>query len=102
MGQADLKILEVKQKVGPLIYIARAFNMDLDTVVKYLILVFVVVFDPLAICLVIATSDSFETRKRKSLEEGAEDSPVADSTRSTPSEEVIQMRFTDEPDQDAV
>jgi hypothetical protein len=47
-------------KVGPLIYVARAFNKDIDTVVKWLILVFVGVFDPLAICLVIATSEALK------------------------------------------
>jgi hypothetical protein len=58
----DLKIVEVKNKVGPLIYIARAFNKDLDTVVKWLILVFVSVFDPLAICLVIATGEAIRMK----------------------------------------
>ena len=58
----ELKIVEVKNKVGPLIYIARAFNQDLDTVVKWLILVFVSVFDPLAICLVIATGEALRMR----------------------------------------
>ncbi len=61
---ADLHILEVKKKVGPLIYIARAFKVDIDTVVKYLILVFVTVFDPLAICLVLATSHAMDLRRR--------------------------------------
>ena len=58
--QMDLKILDVKTKVGPLIYVARAFNQDIDTVVKWLILIFVSVFDPLAICLVIATSEALK------------------------------------------
>lgn len=60
--QMDLKVLEIKNKVGPLIYIAKAFNQDIDTVVKWLILVFVSVFDPLAICLVIATSEALRMR----------------------------------------
>jgi len=62
--EADLKILEVKKKVGPLIYIARAFKIDIDDVVKYLITTFVFVFDPLAICLVLATSQATESRRR--------------------------------------
>lgn len=60
--QMNLKVLEIKNKVGPLIYIAKAFNQDIDTVVKWLILVFVSVFDPLAICLVIATSEALRMR----------------------------------------
>ena len=63
IASAKIKIIEVKQKVGPLIYIAKAFSLDIDTVVKYLILVFVTVFDPLAICLVIAISDALQKRR---------------------------------------
>lgn len=62
--EAELHIIEVKKRVGPLIYIAKAFNIDIDTVVKYLILVFVLVFDPLAICMVIAVSESLQSRQR--------------------------------------
>jgi hypothetical protein len=62
LKQMDLKNLDVKMKVGPLIYVARAFKQDIDTVVKWLILVFVAVFDPLAICLVIATSEALKLK----------------------------------------
>lgn len=64
---ANLNILEVKKKVGPLIYISRNFNVPIDKVVQYLILLFVSVFDPLAICLVIASTYSIESRKNKHL-----------------------------------
>lgn len=64
---ANLNILEVKKKVGPLIYISRNFNIPIDKVVQYLILIFVSVFDPLAICLVIASTYSIESRKNKHL-----------------------------------
>lgn len=59
----DLRTVEVKRKVGPLVYIARAFKVDIDSVVKYLILTFVFVFDPLAICLVLATSQALNVRR---------------------------------------
>lgn len=65
--ESNLNILEVKKKVGPLIYISRNFNIPIDKVVQYLILIFVSVFDPLAICLVIAATYSIETRKNKHL-----------------------------------
>ena len=64
MKQMNLKTLDVSQKVGPLIYVSRAFHQDIDTVVKWLILVFVTVFDPLAICLVIATSEALRLKSR--------------------------------------
>ena len=47
-----MEILNTQMKVGPIIYTAEALGAEVDTVVKYLILVFVLVFDPLAICLV--------------------------------------------------
>lgn len=62
INAANLKLLDVKGKVGPLIYIAKAFGADIDAVVKYLILMFVFVFDPLAICLVVAVSESMRVR----------------------------------------
>ncbi|MEZ0390785.1 MAG: hypothetical protein ACAH59_01120 [Pseudobdellovibrionaceae bacterium] len=100
--KAQLTILEVKKKVGPLIYISRSFNIEIDQVVKYLIFVLVSVFDPLAICLVIATSDSLLSRKRQSLQS----QPIATSPQppleKPPEEEIIQMRFADESDQSAV
>lgn len=45
-------ILSVNTKVGPIVYIARVFGTDMDTAVKYLIGLFVSVFDPLAVSLV--------------------------------------------------
>jgi hypothetical protein len=66
LKQLDLKNLDVKMKVGPLVYVAKAFKQDIDTVVKWLILVFVGVFDPLAICLVIAASEALKTTQEKS------------------------------------
>ena len=86
IAQSDIKILQVKEKVGPLIYIAKTFNKDIDTVVKYLILLFVFVFDPLAICLVIATSEALESRRRN---------PNTGKTAAGATD-IIQMRFTDE------
>lgn len=83
IAQAKIKIIEVKQKVGPLIYFSKAFNTDIDTVVKYLIFVFVLVFDPLAICLVIAMSDAVIRRSQKAV------SP------STASNATLKMRFAE-------
>lgn len=67
IGSSNLQLHEIKKKIGPLVYIARALNKDIDTIVTYLILVFVIVFDPLAICLVIATSEAMEARRRWKL-----------------------------------
>lgn len=72
---SDLEILKVQQKVGPLVYISKAFKMSLDDVVKYLIMIFVLVFDPLAICLVIATSEAIASRKAFQLSQKSQPQP---------------------------
>ena len=103
-GQIDLsnlKVLEVKQKVGPLIYISKAFKVDIDNVVKYLILLLVLVFDPLAISLVIASSEAMLARSRKDTVA----QPVVAANAPTPltavppipvDGQVVHMRFAPE------
>ena len=62
ISQTNMAILDVKKKVGPLIFIAKSLKIDIDTVVRYLIIIFVIVFDPLAICLVIASTYAIDSR----------------------------------------
>jgi hypothetical protein len=45
-------LLTTNTKVGPLVYISKALGIDIDTAVNWLILIFVSVFDPLAVSLV--------------------------------------------------
>ena len=98
---AQMSILEAKKKVGPLIYIAKAFNVDVDSVVKYLIFIFVLVFDPLAICLVIAISESLASRQRQASAPVAATMNVG-AASVTSEDDLIQMRFVSEDDKSAV
>jgi len=50
--QASLKN-ELSSELGSLTYISKTFNMDMDKVVNILTLLFIIVFDPLAICMVL-------------------------------------------------
>lgn len=92
--QSDLHVIELNKKVGPLVYIAKVFNIEIDLVVKYLILVFVSVFDPLAICLVIATSGALQSRREalNSSSEQENSEPVTPGNDA----EVVEMRFVDD------
>ncbi len=45
---------EVSSELGPLIYVSSVLNMPMDIIVNYLILLFIFVFDPLAIILMIS------------------------------------------------
>ena len=57
-----------QSEIGPLVYVAQAFNMKMDQVARWFILLFVSVFDPLAICLVFATSWSLQQREKERQE----------------------------------
>ena len=107
IGQSNLNLIEVKKKVGPLMYISKAFKLEIDAVVKYLILLLVSVFDPLAICLVIATSEALESRKNAKYQrrdsnlsdpEVANDELTPAPETEEPDAGVIQMRFADDKD----
>ena len=53
---SDLKVgmVQTGVDVGPAIYIARAFETDIDTVVKFFIFILIFVFDPMAVSLILA------------------------------------------------
>ncbi|MBP7845748.1 MAG: hypothetical protein KA116_13155 [Proteobacteria bacterium] len=63
-AQLKLKMLNTQSKIGPIVYLAEAFGKDVDTVVKYLILIFVLVFDPLAVSLVFCLSLAIRLREK--------------------------------------
>ena len=54
IGDLKVGLIETGVDVGPAIYLARAFNTDIDTVVKFFIFILIFVFDPMAVSLVIA------------------------------------------------
>lgn len=59
-----MKMLHVQSDIGPMIYVAELVDADVDTVAKLLILIFVSVFDPLAICLVFAVSLAIRLKEK--------------------------------------
>lgn len=70
MRELNIQKLSFQTEIGPLLYVARALGKDTDTVAHWLIFIFVAVFDPLAVCLVISTSfamhiASVESREKK-------------------------------------
>lgn len=48
-----IELLNTQTKVGPLLYVAESLGVQVDTVAKWLIFVFVMVFDPMAVCLIL-------------------------------------------------
>lgn len=66
VGRLDVEILimesnsEASAELGPLIYIARVFDTDMDQVINFVMWFIMFVFDPLAIILVIVTNKMWD------------------------------------------
>jgi len=67
LGNLRTKTISTGVEVGPIIFVARAFDVGVETVVKYLIFVFIAVFDPLAVALVIATNSVWMDMQKLSV-----------------------------------
>jgi cell division protein FtsL len=66
----EIKIanLDLEKEVGGFRFIAEAFGMELKNVVKFFIFLIVIVFDPLAVALIIAFNGLIEDKKKKQRE----------------------------------
>jgi hypothetical protein len=70
-----MKILEIESKaelageLGPLKYISKLTSKPMDQIINWFLLVIIFVFDPLAICLVIAANIAFNQLKPKIIPE---------------------------------
>lgn len=73
----ETKKLEIEtnnevSEVGPLMYISKALSIEMDSVVNYLVLLIMLVFDPLAVALVFAANsmkkkNNFDTKEKNSI-----------------------------------
>lgn len=61
----NLKRLSFQMEIGPVIYVAEFLKAKTDSVAIWLIILFVIVFDPLAVCLVLATSFAWHQHESK-------------------------------------
>lgn len=64
---AELKAMSLKNEVhvGPIIFIAKVFENDVDDTTKWLILIIIFAFDPLAVALTVATNAAIMERKKE-------------------------------------
>ena len=63
VGDLKVELVETGVDVGPAIYLARIFDTDVDTVVKFFIFILIFVFDPMAVMLVIAFNQTLLLRE---------------------------------------
>ncbi len=76
VGDLKTELVETGVDVGPAVYLARAFNTDIDTVVKFFMFILIFVFDPLAVMLVVAYNQVLlenKPKKEKTQEENWKD-----------------------------
>lgn len=95
----DNRVFEVKdassatRNLGPLLFLSQVSGMSMDKVVNILIVVIMLVFDPLAVTMIVATSVSFDV-VRKPRKELKVESKKKES--SDPQEEFENIPFTQE------
>ena len=93
------EVRKVEAEVGPIKYIAALVYGDnpdtnlLERAVRWVIIILVVVFDPLAIMMVLAATESmkWERERRSQLAYEPDDGPLTD-------EQIAQLRATAEPE----
>ena len=83
IGDLKAKLVDTGVDVGPAVYLARIFNTQIDTVVKWFLFVLIFVFDPLAVSLVIAANMAFEIGSGKKEEKSGDwkEANVADLSK---------------------
>ena len=70
ISDLEISLVETGVDVGPAIYLAKVFDTDIDTVVKFFIFILIFVFDPLAVILVVATNVAIVDRDKKRKDDG--------------------------------
>ena len=68
INEIKLANLDLEKEVGGFRFVAEAFGMELKNVVKFFIFLIVIVFDPLAVALIIAFNGLVSDKKRKQKE----------------------------------
>jgi len=70
IGDLKVALIETGVDVGPAIYLARTFDTDVDTVVKFFIFILIFVFDPMALAMVLAWNTAVGRRSFEVYQEG--------------------------------
>jgi cell division protein FtsL len=65
INQIKIANLDLEKEVGGFRFVAEAFGIELKNVVKFFIFLIVIVFDPLAVALIIAFNGLIEDKKAK-------------------------------------
>jgi hypothetical protein len=80
--------IELEREVGGFRFVAEAFNIPLNDVVKFFILLIVLVFDPLAVALIIAFNGLIMKSKEEGIAAIIDDGGISDIPNSNKEYEV--------------
>jgi len=80
--------IELEREVGGFRFVAEAFNIPLNDVVKFFILLIVLVFDPLAVALIIAFNGLIMKGKEEGIDAIIDDGGISDIPNSNKEYEV--------------
>jgi hypothetical protein len=86
--------ISIEREVGGFRFVAEAFNVELKSVVKFFIILIVVVFDPLAVALVISFNQLMIGGRRKDEEEVKPTADPEDLKNFV--DETVRLRLSDE------
>jgi len=84
ISYTDVKILKLKTEsdvsaeIGPLKYVAKLSGRDTDSVINWFILLFIFVFDPLAVVLLIGANKALAKNNNNSISNETVSMPAAD------------------------
>lgn len=84
ISYTDVKILKLKTEsdvsaeIGPLKYVAKLSGRDIDSVINWFILLFIFVFDPLAVVLLIGANKALAKNNNNSIPTETVSIPAAD------------------------
>ena len=91
IGDLKVALVQTGVDVGPAIYLARAFETDIDTVVKFFIFILIFVFDPMAVSLVIAYN---VVVRKENVKNSPEDKPITRYKRRMIQDKPKKMTIT--------
>ncbi len=91
INEIKLKNLDLEKEVGGFRFVAEAFGMELKNVVKFFIFLIVIVFDPLAVALIIAFNGLIGVKNRKEEENLTENVKLNESIRQN--SELVEKTY---------
>jgi hypothetical protein len=91
INEIKLNNLDLEKEVGGFRFVADAFGMELKNVVKFFIFLIVIVFDPLAVALIIAFNGLIVIKNRKEEENLTENVKLNESIRQN--SELVEKTY---------